>query len=254
MIVSKKNKKIRADQLLVLQGLAESRSKAQSLILAGVVYRGTQRIDKSSEVFPPDTLFTLHGKDHDYVSRGGVKLKGALDHFQVDVKNKICLDVGASTGGFTDCLLKEGAQKVYAVDVGYGQLAWSLRQDPRVVVIERTNFREFDNKLLKDPIDLVVVDVSFISLKLILPKVFEIFKSVNSVTQKILIFLIKPQFEVGKFFVGKGGVVRDLEKRDECVRDIQNFCENHFVKVKGVIPSPLLGQDGNQEFLLVGEI
>ncbi len=247
------DKKIRADQLCVQQGLTPTRSKAQSLILAGVVYSGTQRIDKSSEIFSPDTPLTLRGKDHDFVSRGGVKLKGALDHFQVDIKNKICLDVGASTGGFTDCLLKVGAKKVYTVDVGYGQLAWSLRQDPRVVVIERTNFREFDLSLLKDPIDLVVIDVSFISLKLILPKVFEIFNSQNFSTKKILICLIKPQFEVGKKFVGKGGIVRDLEKRDECVRDIQNFCETYSINVKGIIPSSLLGQDGNQEFLLVGE-
>ena len=155
-------KKIRADQILVQQGLAPTRTRAQSLVMSGVVYHGTKKIEKASQLLPADSQLGLKGKDHPYVGRGGVKLKAALDHFKIDVSGKVCLDVGASTGGFTDCLLKEGAKKVTAVDVGYGQLDWSLRNNPRVTVIERTNFRNFDPHVLSDPIDLAVVDVSFI--------------------------------------------------------------------------------------------
>ncbi|MBI2340404.1 MAG: TlyA family RNA methyltransferase [Deltaproteobacteria bacterium] len=276
------HKKIRADQLLVHQGLAPTRTKAQNLVMSGAVFCGTQKIEKPSQLFWPETELILKGKDHPYVSRGGVKLKGAIDHFKIAVKDKVCLDVGASTGGFTDCLLKEGAKKVYAVDVGYGQLDWSLRNDPRVVVIERTNFRNFDPNILSDPIDLVTVDVSFISLTKIIPKILEVFvfqervmSAGGSRTSRSrapsrrgreredpqtagpvpeVIALIKPQFEVGKKFVGKGGIVKDKAKQKECVEKISEFFRERGLKILGALPSPILGQDGNQEFLLIATL
>jgi len=256
-------KKIRADQLLVEQNLAVTCTKACALIMSGCVYVGTEQIKKPSELFPSETKFTIKGKNHPYVGRGGVKLKAALDAFSISPQNKTCLDVGVSTGGFTDCLLQEGAKKVYAVDVGYGQLDWKLRQNSRVILFEKTNFRYFDVNLISEKIDLVVVDVSFISLEKIIPKIIEmILKKSNPGPSLIpfalagdnfpptLIFLIKPQFEVEAKFVEKGGIVRNELKRMECVQKITHFILENKMKIIGSIASPLLGSDGNQEYLL----
>ncbi|MEC8542665.1 MAG: TlyA family RNA methyltransferase [SAR324 cluster bacterium] len=194
----------RLDLLLVERQLAPSRERAQSLILAGKVLVNTERINKPGKSVNLDSELVVQAQDHPYVSRGGVKLAGAIREFQIEVPDRIALDVGASTGGFTDCLLQHGAQKVYAVDVGYGQLAWKLRQDPRVVNWERTNIRFLDPVNLADPIQLVVVDASFISLRLILPKLYELM-TVGSQ----LLALVKPQFEAGRKEVGKGGRVKE---------------------------------------------
>ncbi|MGA1137689.1 MAG: TlyA family RNA methyltransferase, partial [bacterium] len=190
----------RLDLLLVERQLAPSRERAQSLILAGKVLVNTERVDKPGKSVNQDSELVVQAQDHPYVSRGGVKLAGAIREFQIEVLDRIALDVGASTGGFTDCLLQHGAQKVYAVDVGYGQLAWKLRQDPRVINLERTNIRYLEPVNLADPIQLVVVDASFISLRLILPKLYELMT-----TGSQLLALVKPQFEAGRKEVGKGG-------------------------------------------------
>lgn len=237
---------------MVQLNLAESRTRAQSLILSGNVYCGTERVDKASEAYPPDTILTVKQKDHPFVGRGGVKLQAALDHFNLDVTNRVCLDVGASTGGFTDCLLKAGAKKVTALDVGYGQIDWSIRSDPRVTVIERTNFRHFEIAKLPDPVSIIVMDVSFISVTTLLPKVAEVFQA-NLESDKRFIALIKPQFEVGKGEVGKKGIVTDEAKRLQCVEKVKTVALDLGFKLKGVIPSPITGQDGNQEFLMVAE-
>ena len=194
----------RADLLLVERGLVETRSRAQALIMAGLVHSDTKRIDKAGQTLAEDAPLTVKSKDHPWVSRGGVKLAAGLDKFAVDPTGMTCLDVGASTGGFTDVLLNRGAARVHAVDVGHGQLAWSLRTDDRVVVLERTNARHLTAELIQDPIDLVVCDASFISLKLVLPAALNLAKPGAR-----LIALIKPQFEVGREGVGKGGIVRD---------------------------------------------
>ena len=194
----------RLDLLLVERQLAPSRERAQSLIMAGKVLVNAERVDKPGKSVKLDSKLVVQAQDHPYVSRGGVKLAGAIREFQIEVLDRIALDVGASTGGFTDCLLQHGAEKVYAVDVGYGQLAWKLRQDPRVVNLERTNIRYLDSVNLADPIQLVVVDASFISLRLILPKLYELM-TVGSQ----LLALVKPQFEAGRKEVGKGGRVKE---------------------------------------------
>ena len=248
--------KTRADQLLALQGLAPSRERAQSFILSGSVFAGTKRIEKPSEMIPDDTELILKGSDHPYVGRGGVKLKAVLDHFKISPAGKVCIDVGASTGGFTDCLLKEGAKKVYAIDVGYGQLDWSLRNDPRVVVMEKVNFRYFDRSTIGEPIDFATVDVSFISLKKIIPKVVQVLGHGEPVEpcHGSIVLLIKPQFEVGRKFVGRGGIVKDEAKKKECVDEIRKFCGELGLEVTGVIPSPIFGHDGNEEFLLAARV
>ena len=194
----------RLDLLLVERQLAPSRERAQSLIMAGKVLVNAERVDKPGKSVNLDSKLVVQAQDHPYVSRGGVKLAGAIREFQIEVLDRIALDVGASTGGFTDCLLQHGAEKVYAVDVGYGQLAWKLRQDPRVVNLERKNIRYLDSVNLADPIQLVVVDASFISLRLILPKLYELM----TVGSKLLA-LVKPQFEAGRKEVGKGGKVKE---------------------------------------------
>ena len=194
----------RLDLLLVERQLAPSRERAQSLIMAGKVLVNAERVDKPGKSVNLDSELVVQAQDHPYVSRGGVKLAGAIREFQIEVLDRIALDVGASTGGFTDCLLQHGAEKVYAVDVGYGHLAWKLRQDPRVVNLERTNIRYLDSVNLADPIQLVVVDASFISLRLILPKLYELM-TVGSQ----LLALVKPQFEAGRKEVGKGGRVKE---------------------------------------------
>ncbi len=239
---------IRIDKLLFEKNLAPSRERAQSLIMAGVVYVGTKRVEKASELYLPDAPIQIKGEDHPYVSRGGVKLEGALNHFGVDPKGKICLDVGASTGGFTDCLLQKGAEKIYALDVGYGQLAWKLRQDPRVVVIEKKNARELKKGDLPQTIDLIVIDLSFISLTKVIQTLLELFSSPFAV-----LALIKPQFEVGRKEVPKGGVVLDPRLHQQVIDSIQGEIENRHGKVIGVFPSQLKGADGNQEYFILFE-
>ncbi|HMA52804.1 MAG TPA: TlyA family RNA methyltransferase, partial [Magnetospirillaceae bacterium] len=198
--------KIRLDQLLVDRGLVESKSRAQALIMAGLVYTGEKRLDKPGQPVPEDLQIDLRGQDHPWVSRGGLKLAKAIESFPIDPEGKVAIDVGASTGGFTDVLIQNGAAKVYAVDVGQGQLAWKLRQDPRVVVLEKTNARHLTAEQIPEPVDLVVCDASFIGLETVLPAALSLTKP-----QAWLAALIKPQFEVGKGRVGKGGVVREPE-------------------------------------------
>ncbi len=237
--------KMRIDKLLVEMGLALSREKAKAMILAGSVIVNDQRIDKpGTEVGPEDTV-RIRGEKHPYVSRGGQKLEKALDEFGVEITDKIALDIGASTGGFTDCLLRRGAQKVFALDVGYGQLAWSLRRDARVVCVERTNIRKVTSHDFPSPFDLITIDVSFISLTLVIPVVRELLKPAGEI-----VALIKPQFEVGKGEVGKKGVVRDPDKHREVVEKIKAFSQRIGLVALGIVESPLVGPKGNKEFFL----
>ncbi len=241
----KKPSKKRLDRLLVDCGLAESRERAQVLIFAGQVLVNGQKQEKAGELVPEDAAIRIVGEKLPFVSRGGLKLEAAFKEFRIVVEGKVALDVGASTGGFTDCLLQHGAKRVYAVDVGYGQIAWKLRQDPRVVTIERTNIREIDPSLLPDPIDIAVADVAFISLEKVIPAILKFLKH-----DAEIIALIKPQFEVGKAQVGKGGIVRDEAARTAAVSRIIAFVRGKGFEVKGVIPSPITGQDGNVEYLI----
>jgi 23S rRNA (cytidine1920-2'-O)/16S rRNA (cytidine1409-2'-O)-methyltransferase len=243
--VHKKISKIRLDRLLVERGLAESRERAQALIIAGQVLVNEQKQNKSGALIPEAAEIRILGEQLPYVSRGGLKLESALKEFGVSVAGKTALDVGASTGGFTDCLLQHGCEKVYAVDVGYGQMAWKLRQDPRVVVIERTNIRTIEPSLIPGPVSLVVIDASFISLEKVIPSIMQFLRPGSE-----LIALIKPQFEVGKGQVGKGGIVRDETARAAAVARIADFIRSIGLDVTGVIPSPIQGQDGNVEFLI----
>jgi len=236
----------RADQALVARGLAETRSKAQALIMAGVVFSGESRIDKPGQPIADDAALTLRGQDHPWVSRGGLKLEKALDHFAIDPTGLVCLDLGASTGGFTDVLLARGAARVYAVDVGHGQLAWRLRNDPRVVVLERTNARYLTRAEVPEPVDLVVCDASFIGLETLLPAPLAL-----TASGARLVALIKPQFEVGKGRVGKGGVVRDPVLHAEVCRRIERWlAAQPGWRVQGLTESPILGPEGNKEFLI----
>ncbi len=238
--------KIRADQLLVDQGLAESRTRAQALILAGQVFIETQRVAKPGQALAADTTLTVKGRDHPWVSRGGLKLVKALETYGIDAEGLICLDVGASTGGFSDVLLTKGARRVYAVDVGHGQLAWKLREDPRVVVLEKTNARHLTREQVPDPVDLISVDVSFIGLETVLPPVLAL-----AAPSAWLAVLIKPQFEVGKDQVGKGGVVRDPALHSEVCGRIEAWVGAQTGwRVLGVTESPITGPEGNREFLL----
>jgi len=241
----KRTCKLRLDRLLVDRGLAESRERAQVLILAGRVLVNGQKREKAGMLVAEDAVLRIIGESLPFVSRGGLKLEAALKEFRITVEDKVALDVGASTGGFTDCLLQHGVKKVYAVDVGYGQMAWKLRQDHRVVTIERTNIREIDPSLLPEPIDIAVADVSFISLEKVIPAILKFLK-----LDAQIIALIKPQFEVGKGRVGKGGIVRDEEARADAVSRIVAFVREQGLDVKGVIPSPITGQDGNVEYLV----
>jgi len=243
--VNKKIDKIRLDRLLVERGLVESRERAQALIIAGQVLVNEQKQNKSGSLVPEDAEIRILGEQLPYVSRGGLKLESALKEFEVSVAGKTALDVGASTGGFTDCLLQHGCEKVYAVDVGYGQMAWKLRQDPRVVVIERTNIRTIEPSLIPGPVAIVVIDASFISLEKVIPSIMQFLGPESE-----LIALIKPQFEVGRAQVGKGGIVRDETARAAAVKTISDFIRSIGLDVKGVIPSPIQGQDGNVEFLI----
>lgn len=246
------SKKIRADVFLADLGLAPSRARAQSLILAGAVYQKTERIEKPSQLVSLSEPLRVKGKDHPYVSRGGLKLKAALDYFKINVEDKICLDVGASTGGFTDCLLKEGAKTVYALDVGYGQLDWSLQKDSRVGVLDRENFRYFDPKKIERKINFVCIDVSFISLDKIFPPLKALLveqKKQMGLGPVDVVALIKPQFEVGRQFIKKGGIVKDENKKKECVERLITMAIELGFQARGTLPSPIFGMDGNEEFL-----
>lgn len=238
--------KKRLDMLVVDRGLAPSRQRAQALIMAGKILVDKTPLDKPGIKISTDSRLTLKGGVMPYVSRGGLKLAGALEALDYSPEGMICMDVGASTGGFTDCLLQHGAAKVYAVDVGYGQLAWTLRQDPRVVPIERTNIRHMAPARIPERIDLVTIDVSFISLKLVIPPVMD-FLSIEG----DILALIKPQFEVGKGNVGKGGVVRSPEAQMEAVDGLKAFFRQLGLQCGPVVPSPIRGPKGNQEFILL---
>jgi 23S rRNA (cytidine1920-2'-O)/16S rRNA (cytidine1409-2'-O)-methyltransferase len=242
----KPGKKIRLDQLLVERGLAESRSKAQALILAGKVFSGERRLDKAGVTLDPQTAVEVRGAPHPWVSRGALKLVKGLDHFAIDVTGKVALDVGASTGGFTEVLLARGAAKVYAVDVGRGQLAWSLRNDPRVVVMEGVNARHLTPSDLAEAPQVIVCDESFIGLEVVLPAALAM-----AAPGAVLVALIKPQFEVGKGRVGKGGIVRDPELHTEVCQRIHDWLAGVMGwHVLGMTESPISGQDGNKEFLI----
>ncbi len=241
--------KKRLDQILVERGLAESRARAQALVMAGLVYSGTKRLDKPGHDYEEDTAIEVKGSDHPYVSRGGLKLAAALDHFPIDPKDCICLDVGSSTGGFTDVLLQRDAKKVYAVDVGTNQLAWKLRQDSRVVVMENTNARYLTQELIPEAPSIVTCDASFISLKLVLPVALQL-----AAAEAWLVALIKPQFEVGKENVGKGGIVRDEALQKQTVDMIHAWLADDMKwRVAGVMESPITGMDGNREFLIAAK-
>ncbi len=238
-------KKQRLDLAVVKSGIVQSRHRAKALILSGKILINNNPVDKPGALISKNDKILLKGNDIPYVSRGGLKLEAALKAFETDVHGLACLDVGVSTGGFTDCLLQNGAKIVFAVDVGYGQLAWKLRQDSRVVVIERTNIRYMPCETLPCPIDLVTIDVSFISLKIVIPSVLKFMKENASV-----LALIKPQFEVGKSKVGKGGVVRDPDLHKEVITDLSDFFINTGFSCESVIPSPILGPKGNREFFI----
>lgn len=242
----KSEEKIRIDQILFQKGLAPSRERAQAMIMAGQVLVNEQAVDKPSQRFRLQSAnIRLKGKDHPYVGRGGLKLQGALEHFQIKPEGKICLDIGSSTGGFTDCLLQHGAEKVFALDCGTNQLDYKLRQDPRVVSQENFNARYLKPGDVPDPIDLIVVDVSFISLKKIIPPLL---KAISS--PWTLLTLIKPQFEAGPGEVEKGGVLRDPKKREKIAGELKNFAEELGLECDPIYPSPLKGDKGNQEYFL----
>lgn len=238
--------KQRLDILVVEKGLAASRQRARALIMAGKILVDTQRMEKPGAQVSVDSRITLKGEDLAFVSRGALKLEGALEALNLDVRDLVCLDVGASTGGFTDCLLHRGAQKVYAVDVGYGQLAWKLRQDKRVVVIERTNIRYMKPELMTELADLVTIDTSFISLRIVVPAVLKFIKPAGRI-----LALIKPQFEAGKGNVGKGGVVKGAEIHRQIISDLSDFFEQQGLVCGPVVPSSVLGPKGNQEFIIL---
>jgi 23S rRNA (cytidine1920-2'-O)/16S rRNA (cytidine1409-2'-O)-methyltransferase len=235
-------RRVRLDQALVAQGLVSSRQRAQAMVRAGLVRVSGEVADRPDQLVSPTVSIDLAGTK-EFVSRGGDKLTAALDAFSLDPVGRVCLDVGASTGGFTDALLRRGARSVVAVDVGYGQLAWSLRQDPRVIVLERVNIRHLDR--LPVPADLAVIDVSFISLRLVLPPVRELLSPPGDI-----VALVKPQFEVGKGAVGKGGVIRDPEQHRRVLGELRQFAQENGYAIAGEVPSPILGAKGNREFLL----
>lgn len=236
--------KERLDVLLVSRGLAETRTKAQAIIMSGDVYVGGQKADKPGMSYEDTVEIEVRGQACPYVSRGGLKLEKALRDFGVDPTGYVCSDSGASTGGFTDCLLQQGAAKVFAIDVGYGQLAWKIRQDPRVVCMERTNIRYVQPEDLGEPLDLSVVDVSFISLKIVLPAIARLLKPTGQV-----LCLIKPQFEAGKEKVGKKGVVRDPAVHQEVLEHFVALADELGFTIRNLTFSPVKGPEGNIEFL-----
>jgi 23S rRNA (cytidine1920-2'-O)/16S rRNA (cytidine1409-2'-O)-methyltransferase len=237
--------KSRVDQLLVDRGLAESRTRAQALILAGLVFSGARRIDKAGQTLQAEAPLEVRGKDHPFVSRGGLKLEHALDHFGWDVAGAVALDVGASTGGFTDVLLQRGAARVFAVDVGTNQLAWKLRQDPRVIVHEQTNARYLTAEIVTEPVDLIVCDASFISLAKVLDAALDFARPGGR-----LIALIKPQFEAERHEVGKGGVVRDPAVHARVCDAAAGWLRSRGWEVVGITPSPITGPEGYIVFLI----
>lgn len=244
-------KRERIDKLLVERGLAPTRTKAQALIMAGVVLVNDQRAEKPSENFPPDALIRLKGADNPaarYVGRGGLKLERALEEFNVDASGLVCLDVGASTGGFTDCLLQHGARKVVAIDVGHNQLDWRLRQDERVEVREGVNARYLKPEDFSEKFDLAVMDVSFISATKVIPAIVPLLTRGGR-----FITLIKPQFEVGRGEVGKGGIVSDTAKHARVIEEVNERAAREGLEVFGVVESPITGADGNVEFLALYE-
>ena len=239
--------KLRADQLLVSRGLAESRSRAQALIMAGAVFSGERKLAKAGELLAEDAPLEVRGKDHPWASRGGIKLDHGLTHFGFDVAGAVALDVGSSTGGFTDVLLSRGAAKVYAVDVGTNQLAWKLRRDPRVIVHEQTNARNLTSELIPEPVDVIVCDASFIGLAKVLEAPLKLARPGAK-----LVALVKPQFEAGRAEVGKGGVVRDPAVHERVCTEAKDWVESQGWTVLGVTESPITGPEGNVEFLLGG--
>ncbi len=239
-------KRERADRLLVARDLAEDRTRAQALILAGRVFSAETRVDKAGQLLAEDAPLAVRGRDHPWVGRGGLKLAHGLDRFAINPEGLACLDIGASTGGFTDVLLSRGAARVFAVDVGHGQLAWKLRNDRRVVVLERTNARHLTGTEVPEPIDLVTCDTSFIGLETVLPAALAL-----TAPGARLVALIKPQFEVGKGQVGTGGVVRDPGLHEEvCARIEAWLAAQEGWRVLGLTESPILGPEGNKEFLI----
>jgi 23S rRNA (cytidine1920-2'-O)/16S rRNA (cytidine1409-2'-O)-methyltransferase len=236
---------MRADQLLTARGLAESRTRAQALILAGKVYAGDRRVAKAGDLLPEDAELTVKGRDHPWVSRGGIKLEHGLTHFGFDVRGATALDVGSSTGGFTDVLLQRGAAKVYAIDVGTNQLAWKLRNDDRVIVHEQTNARNLDRTIVPDPIDIIVCDASFIALHKVLDAALGLARPGAAI-----LALVKPQFEASREEVGKGGVVRDPEVHRRVCDQAAAWVQSKGWRVCGIEPSPITGPEGNVEFLL----
>ena len=237
--------KIRADQLLVARGLAESRTRAQALIMAGAAFSGERKLSKAGDLLAEDAPLEVRGKDHPWVSRGGIKLDHGLTHFGFDVAGAVALDVGSSTGGFTDVLLSRGAAKVYAVDVGTNQLAWKLRQDPRAVVLEQTNARRLTGEQVPEAVDIVVCDASFIGLAKVLEAPLKLAKPGAK-----LVALVKPQFEAGRAEVGKGGVVRDAAVHERVCAAAAEWVQSRGWTVLGVTESPITGPEGNVEFLL----
>ncbi|UCC66178.1 MAG: TlyA family RNA methyltransferase [Deltaproteobacteria bacterium] len=240
--------KERLDQVLVERGLASSRARAKSLILLGAVLVDGEREDKAGTLVRSDAVIRITHNPQPYVSRGGLKLEKALEFFGINPQGKVAMDVGASTGGFTDCLLQKGARRVYAIDVGYGQLAWKLQQDPRVINLQRRNIRHLNREEVGEEVDLAVIDSSFISLTLVIPSTLTFLRKGGE-----LVALLKPQFEVGRGEVGKGGVVRDPEKHRQSVEKVLRFGEDIGLTLRGVMESPLRGPKGNREFFLYFE-
>ncbi len=238
--------KIRLDQYIFQEGYAPSRQRAQALIMAGIVFVNNQKVDKSGTMIKETDIVEVRGKDLKYVSRGGLKLEKAMELYNFDLSGKVCMDIGASTGGFTDCMLQNGAEKVYAVDVGYGQLAWKLRNDERVKNMEKTNIRNVTSDMLDEHINFFSVDVSFISLKHIFPVAYSI-----STDDVIGVCLVKPQFEAGKEKVGKKGVVRDSEVHKEVIENVIRYANENGFFVHKLTFSPIKGPEGNIEFLII---
>ena len=240
--------KLRVDQMLFDRGLVESRAKAQALILAGLVYSGEKKVEKAGQALAEDAPLEVRGREHPWVSRGGIKLAHGLEHFGWDVTGAVGLDVGSSTGGFTDVLLQNGAAKVFAVDVGTNQLAWKLRQDPRVIVHEQTNARYLTDAIVTQPVDIIVCDASFISLAKVLDTALDFARKGGR-----LIALIKPQFEAERHEIGKGGVVRDPEVHTRICDSVCLWLEGRGWNVAGVVASPITGPEGNREFLVAAQ-
>ena len=251
-INGEQNLKVRLDKLLFERGLAASRERAQALILAGKVLVQGHKIEKAGTAVEPESEIRVLGQDHKYVSRGGLKLEHALNHWKIEVAEKVCLDVGASTGGFTDCLLQRGATRVIAVDTGHGQMDFQLRRDPRVRLLEKLNARYLTREQLGERVDLIVMDVSFISATLVLPAVIAAAfpQTPEERRGRQLIVLVKPQFEAGREFVEKGGIVRDEAAQQSAITKVRDCVVNLGALHTSVIQSPILGAEGNREFLL----